>query len=149
MIKSLLICLFTLVLFNCKNNEKLVPNFPENKTCSKPKQFEMYKTSEMAALMEQMFAENNRLKQRITKGDTIGKFPSYFLNIHKAQFTDPTDNDDFFKKNALLFIKAQQLIYSNPSTAKDNFNAAVNACITCHEGTCGGPIPKIKKLIIL
>ena len=72
--------------------------------------FEMYEMSEMAALMEQMYVDNERLKERIMKGDTIGKFPQHFIRIHKAVMTDETDKDAFFDEQAAKFIKAQELI---------------------------------------
>jgi len=110
--------------------------------------FEMYEMSEMAALMEQMYVDNERLKERIIKGDTIGKFPKHFINIHKAVMTDETDKDAFFDEQAAKFIKAQELIYQDPKNAKEHFNNGIDACIKCHEVKCGGPIPKIKKLYI-
>jgi hypothetical protein len=108
----------------------------------------MYQMSEMAALMESMYIENEKLKERIKKGDTIGKFPSHFLNIHKAVMTDESDNDQFFKQQASLFIKSQEMIYKDPKNAKQHFNEGINACVSCHQVKCGGPIPKIKKLYI-
>lgn len=110
--------------------------------------FEMYEMSEMAALMEQMYVDNQRLKERIIKGDTIGKFPQHFIRIHKAVMTDETDKDAFFEEQAAKFIKAQELIYEDPKNAKEHFNNGIDACIKCHEVKCGGPIPKIKKLYI-
>jgi hypothetical protein len=110
--------------------------------------FEMYEMSEMAALMEQMYVDNERLKERIIKGDTIGKFPQHFIKIHKAVMTDETDKDAFFDEQAAKFIKAQELIYQDPKNAKEHFNNGIDACIKCHEVKCGGPIPKIKKLYI-
>jgi len=104
--------------------------------------------SEMAALMEQMYVDNERLKERIQKGDVIGAFPSHFLKIHKAVMTDDTENDIFFKEQAALFIKAQEQIYKDPKNAKEHFNNGIDACISCHQKKCGGPIPKIKKLYI-
>lgn len=112
------------------------------------KKFEMYEMSEMAMLMEQMYADNERLKQRIIAGDTIGKFPQHFLKIHKAVMTDKQENDDFFKSHAKAYIASQELIYSDPSNAKEHFNASIDACVTCHEVKCGGPIVRIKKLYI-
>ena len=124
----------------------------EKKDCSSDqktdKKFEMYQMSEMAALMENMYIENEKLKERIKKGDSIGQFPSYFLNIHKAVMTDKSDNDQFFKDQAALFIKSQELIYKDPKNAKQHFNEGINACVSCHQVKCGGPIPKIKKLYI-
>ncbi|MBD3723589.1 MAG: hypothetical protein IE891_02090 [Flavobacteriaceae bacterium] len=110
--------------------------------------FEMYEMSEMAALMEQMYVDNQRLKERILKGDTIGKFPQHFMRIHEAVLTDETDKDDFFNTQAKKFIEAQELIYKDPENAKEHFNNGIDACIRCHEVKCGGPIPKIKKLYI-
>ena len=111
-------------------------------------EFEMYQMSEMAALMEQMYVDNERLKDRIIKGDTIGQFPQHFTKIHEAVLTDDTDKDAFFKEQASKFIIAQELIYKDPENAKKHFNNGVNACIECHQVKCGGPIPRIKKLYI-
>lgn len=112
------------------------------------KEFKMYEMSEMAALMEQMYADNMRLKGRIMEGDTIGSFPQHFLNIHASVMTDESDNDAFFKEQAAKFLKAQQLIYTDTLNAKKHFNDAVSSCVKCHEQKCEGPIPRIKKLYI-
>ena len=139
----LLISIFFFLSCN-KNTEKT-----ECKTSNKSdKEFEMYQMSEMAALMESMYIENEKLKERIKKGDTIGQFPIHFLNIHKAVMTDESENDQFFKEQAALFIKSQELIYKDPKNAKQHFNEGINACVSCHQVKCGGPIPKIKKLYI-
>ena len=98
--------------------------------------------------MEQMYVDNQRLKERIKKGETIGAFPNHFLKIHKAVMTDESDNDAFFKSQAANFIKAQEQIYKDPKNAKKHFNEGIDACINCHQVKCGGPIPKIKKLYI-
>ena len=110
--------------------------------------FDMYEMSEMATLMEQMYVDNQRLKERILKGDTIGQFPQHFMRIHKAVLTDETDKDQFFNEQAKKFIEAQELIYQDPENAKEHFNNGIDACIQCHQVKCGGPIPKIKKLYI-
>ena len=112
------------------------------------KKFEMYQMSEMAALMEQMYVDNQRLKERIQNGEKIGEFPQHFLKIHKAVMTDSTENDVFFKQQAAKFIKAQEMIYKDAKNAKQHFNAGIDACIQCHQQKCGGPIPRIKKLYI-
>ena len=142
------IVLFSFVLlFACNNKPDSSKCETESKIKSE-KKFEMYQMSEMAALMESMYLENQELKERIKNGESIGKFPSHFLQIHKAVMTDETDNDSFFKEQASLFIKAQELIYEDPKNAKQHFNDGVNACVRCHEVKCGGPLPKIKKLYI-
>jgi hypothetical protein len=108
----------------------------------------MYEMSEMASLMEQMFVENKRLRDRIVANDTLGQMPDYFEGILNKQLTDPTDFDQFFIDHANLFLEQQQNIYNNPTQAKELFNASVDACIKCHEVKCGGPIQRIKKLYI-
>lgn len=142
----LLLWFLVFSLIACTHKEPKVTK--EACTSEKGKDFKMYKMSEMAALMEQMYVDNQRLKEKISKGDTIGKFPSHFLQIHKAVMTDESDNDLFFKDQAASFIKAQELIYKDPKNAKQHFNEGVDACIKCHEGKCSGPIPRIKKLYI-
>lgn len=133
--------------FSCKNKEN-EPFVERKKSSDTEKKFQMYEMSEMAALMEQMYKDNEQLKKRIIKGDTIGKFPNHFLEIHAAVMTDEQENDAFFKAQAQYFINAQKLIYEDPTNAKQHFNAGVDACVQCHEVKCGGPIPRIKKLYI-
>jgi len=149
--KKLLILLLVVGLFSCQNTKKEEAK-TKGEACAtdstKEKKFEMYEMSEMAALMEQMYVDNQRLKERIKNGDTIGKFPNHFMKIHQAVMTDESDNDAFFKEQAALFIKAQELIYEDPKNAKEHFNNGIDACIACHKQKCGGPIPKIKKLYI-
>jgi len=148
--KSIALILVALSLFSCqKKDVKDTPKVKDSTSCSsKEKKFEMYQMSEMASLMEQMYAHNQQLKLRIEKGDTIGKFPEFFNKIYSAKFTTPSDNDAFFQENANKYIAAQKLIYSDPKNIKENFNKGADACITCHQGKCGGPIPRIKKLYI-
>ena len=148
--KKLFTLLVLIVISSCAKKQ----DQPTEESCSsdvknsKSSKFKMYEMSEMSALMEQMYVDNQRLKQRILKGDTIGSFPNHFLQIHKAVMTDPNENDTFFKEQAANFIKAQELIYQDPKNAKQHFNDGVNACIQCHEVKCGGPIQRIKKLYI-
>jgi len=139
-----------LILFsNCNSKpEKAAESCDKPETDNSKKKFEMYTMSEMSLLMEQMYVDNQHLKERIKNGDTIGKFPSHFLKIHQAVMTDDKENDAFFKKQAANFIKSQELIYEDPKNAKQHFNKGIDACIQCHQVKCGGPIPRIKKLYI-
>lgn len=151
--KCLFLVSLSVLFMACTKKEEKAKTQAKAAACTKPddtskSRFKMYEMSEMAALMEQMYVDNERLKERIKNGDTIGKFPNHFLQIHKAVMTDESDNDDFFKKQAAVFIKAQQLIYEDPKNAKTHFNEGVDACIACHQQKCGGPITRIKKLYL-
>lgn len=138
-----LVLLSILVLFSCQKKQE------DAEACStESKEFKMYEMSEMAMLMEQMYAHNQQLRLRIIKGDSAGTFPDFFNKLYSAKFTTNNDNDVFFQENAKKYIDAQKLIYSDPTNAKENFNKGVDACVTCHKGKCSGPIPRIKKLYI-
>ena len=145
--KIFLVFLTSVLCFSCKNKEAEL-DVDKSDSITSEKKFDMYEMSEMASLMEQMYKDNEKLKERITKGDTIGKFPNHFLEIHAAVMTDEQENDAFFKAQAANFINAQKLIYEDPKNAKEHFNSGVDACVQCHEVKCGGPIPRIKKLYI-
>ncbi|QBN18433.1 hypothetical protein [Flavobacterium nackdongense] len=146
----ILIFFVTLLLVSCQSKENKTVDKAVCKTDSTTNDdgFKMYQMSEMGALMEQMYVDNQRLKDRIIKGDTIGKFPQHFERIHQAVMTDGKDRDAFFEEQAQKFIIAQEQIYKDPKNAKAHFNRGVDACIQCHQQKCGGPIPKIKKLYI-
>ena len=150
--RFLYLILCAVILVSCQDKKEEAKTEDKEACTSETKTnddgFEMYEMSEMAALMEQMYVDNERLKDRILKGDTIGKFPQHFTRIHEAVLTDETDKDEFFNTQAKKFIEAQELIYKDPENAKEHFNNGIDACIRCHEVKCGGPIPKIKKLYI-
>lgn len=149
---TLFIIFFCAFIIACKR-ETIEPLAFKTDTATvfdkKPKkEFEMYEMSEMASLMERIYIENSQLKQRIIEGRDVGYFPEYIVGLHSATMTDETDRDTFFEVNMTNFLKAQALIYKDPRNAKKHFNEAISACIQCHEGKCGGPIPRIKKLYI-
>ncbi len=152
--KIALLTLLLVVFFSCQKKQlKTTPDTASKTTCTdsivtKKEGFQMYQMSEMAALMEQMYAENKTLKANIINKKPLGKFPEYYNRIYTATFTDQADNDEVFKQNADLYIQAQQKTYANTGDAKTNYNKAIDACISCHETKCGGPIPRIKKLYI-
>lgn len=144
--KKVILLVLLFGLFSCQKKEEK----PKEEKCTpgKEKKLEMYQMSEMAALMEQMYVDNLRVKKQILAGEALGEFPQHYLKIHTSKFTDESDNDTFFKENAALYITAQKLIYSDAKNVKQHFNAGVDACLNCHKNKCGGPIPRIKKLYI-
>lgn len=110
--------------------------------------FEMYEMSEMSLLMEQMYADNEQLKNKIINGELPDDFPEHFLNIHTYKTTKEDQRDDFFEEQSALFLEAYKNIYEDKSSPKEAFNHAVDMCIQCHEVKCQGPIARIEKLYI-
>lgn len=111
--------------------------------------YKMYKQSEMAALMLQMYEKSADNKRLVLEGKTPEDFPEEFLKIHTAQLTDPSDRTPNFKTFSDFYLTSFQKVFE---TSKDSLvashNNAINSCIACHKTTCVGPIPKIKKLLI-
>ncbi len=135
-----------LLCVSCKEVNKDIQQVDVPKKTSA---FVHYQMSEMALLMEQMYVDNMRIKAAILAEDTIAdSLPSYYLNLEKATLTDPTDRDLFFTTQLNLFLRAQRLVYEEPQNRKQHFNAMVESCIACHQVKCGGPIERIKKLLI-
>lgn len=143
-----IICFITtlLLLISCKPKKeaekiKVVDKVPDS--------FQMYKASEMAALMRTMLAENKKLRTQIIQGENIGAFNKIYLKIHTATLTDSTDLDATYPAFANHFIKKQKEVFEvAKNKQKEQFNAMVNACVVCHQNRCAGPIPRINKLKI-
>lgn len=130
-----------LVLMACKE---------EKKATKEALVFDMYEPSEMALLMEEMYKINARIKQDILAGKTPGEFPEVFLKIHTAELSDFKDRNQTFESFSKLFLEREQAVFESLSNtaAKQRYNQAINLCISCHQTTCTGPIPRIKKLLI-
>lgn len=146
--KILLIAVTISFIFGCKQKNEKPEAVTVKDTVAGSSKFQMYEMSEMAALMEQMYAYNTQLKDRVINKQDLGEYPTAFDKLHTAVLTETSDRDAFFNDQAIKFIEAQKAIYADPVQAKDNFNKMVNQCLECHSKKCGGPIPRIKKLII-
>ena len=149
--KFFTLCILATISFSCSGkieDSDKISTLSEQPTSAKAKKFEMYEFSEMASLMETMFATNKKLKENIIQGKDLGEFQNNFLKIHSSAMTDESDNDAFFKQQAQIFISAQQMIFTDRENAKEHYNASISACIECHQEKCGGPIPRIKTLFI-
>ncbi|WP_233266105.1 hypothetical protein [Myroides fluvii] len=147
MIRLGLVLSFLLLGVSCKKEQRVEEQV---KTPQTETTFQLYEMSEMAALMEQMYVDNQRIRERIVKGLAIeGEMPSIHQRLFTAVMTDPSDKDLFFETQAKAFIRVEEEFYADPKEqTKDKFNAIVEACLNCHQKKCGGPIPRIKKLLI-
>lgn len=110
----------------------------------------MYSASELALLMEEMYQYNDSIKTLIENGILpTQQFPDKFLKIHTAEMTNTFERNSIYESFAKTFVEHENSI--NTSTlgnVKTNFNNAINTCIACHQTSCTGPIPRIKKLLI-
>jgi len=141
--KRILFLFCSLIVFvACKNSPKPVePVATEDLV--------MYKASEMTLLMKEMYISNELLKEKIVKNDSLSGFNATFLKIHNAVLTNRFERTPDFEAKANEFISNQEAIFKVAKESRGTqFNITVNSCIACHETTCTGPIPRIKKLLI-
>ncbi len=109
----------------------------------------MYKTSELAELMRNMYSDNTLIKEQLLKGEWPDSFPSYFAQLHTAKATDPSDINPTYKGLADEYLKRfEALKVAHKDERIELYNDLVNGCLSCHQVFCSGPIPKIKKLLI-
>ena len=104
--------------------------------------------SELALLMRKMEKHWKGTKKIIEEGKDIKDLPD-FSNIFTATPTDESmtmDDLHGFAENYLQQIKA--LGNAKGEAQKAAYNNIINGCIMCHENSCSGPIPRIKKLLI-
>lgn len=132
-------------VLSCSSKEEVKVEEKPEKT-----KFEMYEVSEMTALMELFYSNNQILKDKILNDEwDLGSLPDTYSTIYEAELTDPTDRDEFLHEHSDLFLEAQKMVYeSTKENAKGRFNTMVDACITCHKVKCSGPIERIRKLYI-
>lgn len=138
--KNILLVFFLFLFFGCSTKEK-------EKAISKEKN--IYKQSEMAALMLKMYEVNLENKSLIMQGKQPQDFSKEFLKIHSATLTDPSDRNASFEGFSEIYLNTyQQLFLATKDSLKVKHNNTINSCIACHKTTCIGPIPRIKKLLI-
>ncbi len=145
LMKKISTILLLMLLISCKQNKPQKIKI----TCNVPSKFQMYKASEMAALMRAMVQEHRNIKKLIQKHKPIGDFNQNYLKLHTAQLTDYRDRDASFESFSKSFIVMHKQLYkTEPSKQKQVYNSIINLCISCHQTHCPGSIPKIKPLLL-
>lgn len=141
--KVVSICALFCVL-GCKQGEESPKKVKEEVV------YDMYQPSEMANLMNEMFAQNLKVKQDIVAGKLPTEFPLDFLKIHTAELSEFKSRNETFQSFSKLFIESEKEIFNTESQipVEERFNNTINLCISCHQTECSGPIPRIQKLLI-
>ncbi len=148
-LSTLVIVLLFAFALSCTQKTEPVAEEPVEETASNAEAANMYKASELAQLMRNMYDSNMEMKKQIMEGKLPESFPEDFAKIHSAVATDPTVKTDAFHGMADYFVENMKAIEEADSTQIiSSFNNMVNTCVSCHQMYCKGPIPKIKKLYI-
>lgn len=133
-----------LLFFGCNNTKEEVVAGKEEVV------YDMYQPSEMANLMNQMFAQNLQIKKDILEGIIPTEFPLDFLKIHTAELSEFKSRNETFQSFSKLFIESEKEIFNTESQVplEERYNNTINLCISCHQTECTGPITRIQKLLI-
>lgn len=113
--------------------------------------------SELAILMREMTIFTLKTQSGLNNMSEIPTYPSGLGRIYFAKKTDTTINLELFNGLSENYLKSVQFFYDNFKNKETNitkkekiklYNNMVTSCITCHSNFCGGPIKRIKKLMI-
>lgn len=141
---ALLLC----VLYACNDETQAVAAGKENAACEAPKVgLNPNGSSELAQLMREMQTSAEAAKQTVAAGGVPKNFPAAFSKIHTAEPTDSETKKESFDAFAAHYLNRLELLYkSSKEDARKNYNAVVEACLSCHYDHCPGPIKAINKL---
>ena len=135
-----------LICFSCKNEAEPKPLEEEQN-----EELIMYQPSEMANLMNGMYAYNLQIRQQIINGEVPVSMPLDLMKLHSADMSNGHARTSVWNSKIDGFIEAQQTIIVDTLSnveLKQRYNTAISNCLACHKTECTGPIPKIKKLLI-
>lgn len=143
--KALALVVLMLLCFNCKNKTESKPTEKKKKP-----ELIMYQPSEMANLMNGMYAYNLQIKQQIMNGEIPASMPLDLMKLHSAEMSNGHARTPVWNSFVNVFIESQQAVADTLSNVelKERYNATINNCLACHKTECTGPIPKIRKLLI-
>ena len=143
--------LFLLVLYtNCTEDTSAKKSQAIDSTaCSETPQLNPNGDSELAILMRKMMLRSESLKEMVKKGTLPKEFPEEFIKIHTAQPTDSETKKASFDGFATNYLSNMKILFASPIEERiKNYNAVINACVTCHSEHCPGPLKVINKLKI-
>lgn len=135
-----LLLLSCLILFySCKKVEE-----------ESSKEYDLYQYSEMALYMHSIYDMHTQIREKILAGEELPELPSSLENIHTAEMSGLFERTESFEAFSRMYLQQVTFIYDTitDTSVKDRYNNAITACVACHQTTCLGPIPKIKKLLI-
>lgn len=103
--------------------------------------------SELALLMREMFADGERIKAQVERGEQPTGLRD-FAAIHAAIPTDSTVKGPVFTAFAEAYLESVRQLEASDSSSVFRFNRMVDQCMNCHSEFCPGPKKRIKKLYI-
>jgi hypothetical protein len=103
--------------------------------------------SELALLMREMFADGERIKAQVERGEQPTGLRD-FAAIHAAIPTDSTVKGPVFTAFAEAYLESVRQLEASDSSSVFRFNRMVDQCMNCHSEFCPGPKKRIRKLYL-
>ncbi len=105
--------------------------------------------SELALLMREMHEDGLRTKQQILDGETPEVKVKYH-QLNTADATEPEKAASAAYKSFAAYYEAtvKSLLESNDEKRAEQYQTMIDACMSCHQELCPGPMRKIKRLYL-
>lgn len=105
--------------------------------------------SELALLMRQMHDDGMLTKQQLLEG----KDPEINVPYHKMQTAKATEPEKVADPRYAAFAslyeaKVKSLLEATEDNQVEAYTSMVDACMSCHEQVCPGPMRKIKRMYL-
>ena len=102
--------------------------------------------SELAALMRRFVADLREARAAIEHGRRSAALWARHRMMRCAWPTAPSDRDQTFDAQALVYLGQVRSLDENPKEAKAAYRAVLAGCRACHEARCPGPLEVIESL---
>lgn len=103
--------------------------------------------SELAVLMRKMVKSLEENRVLLLENKDIAHFPFEVNELLTAASTAGSINDRAaYESFTYNFIDSVNVFYTSEANKIRHFNGTVQACISCHETFCMGPIPVMERL---
>ncbi len=144
--KNFVFMLILLSIFAACANENNNPNSSSKNKKETTAPLNPNGDSELALLMRKMEQHWKDTKKDLEAGKEITDIPD-FSNLFTATPTDDQMTMDDLHGFAVSYLQQIKAL-EDAEDQKAAYNNIINGCITCHDNSCSGPIPRIKKLLI-
>jgi hypothetical protein len=106
-------------------------------------------TAELAVIMRDMADHSEAMKAAIQKGEALPLQPEILERLKTAERTDKNIDEQVYNSHADAYLAQMSQLYGAAAEERPKYyNATIDACISCHENFCHGPIKRIRKLYL-
>lgn len=106
---------------------------------------ELYEASELSSLMRDMVEFSKASKATLNAGGTIDSVPQHLFNLKHAKATRDEHLEESFQSLTDPYLNALRGIERGDSQHY-YYKKSINACKSCHQVYCGGPMSIINQL---